>query len=141
MSTPYSEIFDRFLNALTDYELADKAIQDTVGFENDLVSYLKKAITHFVYSKKNLSDRDDENQIFNVDLTELEQEILALYMVPIWLSPNILRLENIRQNIGNSDFRIFSPGNHLDKLTTLKQELKSEAENLALYYYYSSGDE
>jgi hypothetical protein len=135
MSTSYDLIYDRFLSKITDYELSSLANTD---LENSLLRFLRNAIPKFKYCTKDLSDRDDTNQVFNVDLTEREQEILALLMLVEWINPNILRLENIRQNIGSKDFQIYSGANHLEKLSALKSQLQKDAETEMTYYYYST---
>lgn len=135
MSTSYDLIFDRFLSKVTDYELSELMDED---LENQLLKYLRSAISDFKYSTKDLSDRDDQALSFNVDLSDSEQEILAKFMLVHWLTPHILRLENIRNTIGNKDFSQYSPGNFLDKLINLKQTLLSEARTDMVYYYYST---
>jgi hypothetical protein len=135
MATTYDSVYDRFLFKITDYELA--SLIDT-DLENQLLKYLKSAITDFKYCTKNLTDRNDSSQTFNIDLTETEQEILAKFMLVHWINPNILRLENIRDHVGSKDFSVFSPGNFLDKLKSLKTDLYNEAVSDMNFYYYAT---
>lgn len=135
MATTYDNVYDRFLSKITDYELA--ALIDT-DLENQLLKYLKSAITDFKYCTKDLTDRNDSSQTFNIDLTETEQEILAKFMLVHWINPNILRLENIRDHVGSKDFSVFSPGNFLDKLKSLKTDLYNEAVSDMNFYYYAT---
>ncbi|TVY09966.1 hypothetical protein [Paenibacillus cremeus] len=135
MATTYDIIFDRFLSKITDYELAELIDAD---LESNLNKFLRGAISDFKYCPKDLSNRDDSAMTFNIDLNDSEQEILAKFMLVHWINPNILRLENIRQNLGNKDFQIYSGANFLDKLTTLKKQLISEAVEDMVYYYYAT---
>lgn len=135
MSTSYDLIFDRFLSKVTDYELAELISSD---LELYLIKYLKGAIVDFKYCNVDLSDREDSSKVFNADLSETEQEILSKFMLLHWISPNILRLENIRQSVGNRDFQLYSGANFLDKLVSLKNGLKVEAESEMIYYYYTT---
>jgi len=134
-TTSYDLIYDRFLSKITDYELAELISAD---LEVNLLKYLKGAIVDFKYCIINLSDRNDANKLFNIGLTESEQEIIAKFMVVHWVTPHILRLENIIQSVGNHDFQLYSPSAHLDKLTNLKKSLKEEAESDMIHYYYAT---
>ncbi|GAV11291.1 hypothetical protein [Paenibacillus sp. NAIST15-1] len=134
-ATSYELIYDRFLSKITDYDLAELADDQ---LSNSLLKFLKSAITDFKYTDKMLSNRDDITQQFNFALTDLEQEILAKYMIVHWITPEILRLENIRQTLGSRDFTTYSNANMLDKLTNLKKSLINEADQDLIYYYYST---
>lgn len=135
MATTYDEIYDRFLNKVTDYELASLLNPDLV---TQLLKNLKGAISDFLYCKQDLSSRDDAGGTFSITLTDLEQSILAKFMVVQWVNPQILRLENIRNELGNKDFQTFSPGNLLDKLLLLKKDLIREATEDMIFYHYNT---
>lgn len=134
-TTSYELIYDRFLSKITDYDLAQLADDQ---LSSSLLKFLKSAISDFKYTNKKLDNRDDFNQRFNFALTDLEQEILAKYMIVHWITPEILRLENIRQTLGSRDFTTYSNANMLDKLTNLKKSLINEADQDLIYYYYST---
>lgn len=134
MSTSYDAIYDRFLTKITDYEMAE-LLEDEI--ETQLLKYLRSAISDFKYAVKILSDRDDLHLIFNNTLSDLEEEILAKFMIIHWLTPQILRLENVRNELGNKDFKLYSPANFLDKITKMKAEIKSEVNQDMVFYYYS----
>lgn len=134
MSTSYDVIYDRFLTKITDYEMAD-LLEDEI--ETQLLKYLRSAISDFKYAVKILSERDDLQLIFNNTLSDLEEEILAKFMIIHWLTPQILRLENVRNELGNKDFKLYSPANFLDKITKMKAEIKSEVNQDMVFYYYS----
>lgn len=134
-NTTYELIYDKFLSNITDYELAE-LIEDDL--QNQLLKYLKSALTEFKYCTKDLLDRDDQSSTFNIELSEAEQEIISKFMLVKWINPNILRLENIRNSLGNQDFKNFSPSAFLDKLILLKRTLQTDAEEDMEFYYYAT---
>lgn len=133
MFTTYDMIYDRFLSKITDYEMAEMIDDD---LETQLLKYLKGAISDFKYASKILTERDDAELTFLRELTDLEQEILAKFMIIHWLNPQILRLENVRNELGNKDFKLYSPANFLEKTTKMKSEIKSEVNQDMVFYYY-----
>lgn len=84
--TPYSKIYKKFLNKISDVkllELTDEDIQDM------LHEWFTSAVAKFRKCKNNLSDRDEILERFNVDLLDIEIEILAILMVREWLEPQL----------------------------------------------------
>ena len=78
MGTPYSAIYKRFLQKITDYKLLSLPEEDV---EEILYGYLTSSIVKFRTIKSDLSKRDDESQCFEDTLLDVEIEILALQMV------------------------------------------------------------
>lgn len=134
--TTYDKIYSRFLSKINDYELKETAKSDPELFDEILLKFLQGAIPKFYYCVKDLSQRDDNAKQFFVELTELEQEILATKMVLEWLTPMILREENIRQSLGSKDYKIFSSANHLQRLLDLKAVFDKEDSDLEKMYYF-----
>lgn len=135
MGTQYADIFERFLGKVTDYDLASLT---SIELDDSLARFLKSAITNFKYCTKNLKDRDDTLMVFNIDLEENEQEILAKLMLVEWIRPQILSQENIKNTLGSRDYQIYSPANLLDKLLNLKKNLQEESQNDMTFYYYAT---
>jgi hypothetical protein len=135
LSTQYSLIYDRFLSKITDYDLANLTDQE---LESTLLKYLRNAVANFKYCTKDLKDRDDALQMFNIDLNEFEQEIIAKLMVIEWVNPYINSQENIRQVLGSNDYKIYSPANLLDKLLSLRKAMQNEVQNDLTFYYYAT---
>jgi hypothetical protein len=134
--TTYDKIYSRFLSKINDYELRETANTDPQLFDEILLKFLQGAIPKFHYCIKDLTQRDDEAKLFTVELSELEQEILATKMVLEWLTPMILREENIRQSLGSKDYKIFSSANHLQRLLDLKATYEKEDNDLSKMYYF-----
>lgn len=136
--TFYSEIFDYFLNKISDYDLL-KNLDD-----NEIVKicnmYLKSSIAYFTKCKKDLSKRNDDEQIFLIKLDDLEIEILSSLMVIEWLRPYVNNRLNLSTILGDKDFKTFSQANHLKTLTELQDKLQNEIERLYMQYTWNDYD-
>lgn len=84
--TSYEAIYNRFLTKITDYELAFVPEED---MELMLHGWLLSAIAKFRKCASNLSDRDDEQKCFNINLVDEEIEILSLLMISEWIEPQL----------------------------------------------------
>lgn len=139
MGTSYKEIYERFLNKIEDFEIMENIIEDADFAERMMLGYLKSAISKYVYNTQDYSQRDDTSQEFYLTLSELEKEILAILMVVEYLSPKMIRLENIEQRLGSSDFKQYSPANLLKELQNIKKSTASEANDLMVLNYFRDG--
>lgn len=135
--TPYYNVYKRFLRKITDYGLAELSNEN---MEDIMNGYLDSAISLFVKCKKDLSDRDDEKQTFNEDLTDAEQEIIAKLLVVEWIEPQINSIMNLQPILNDHDFETYSQANFLKVKLELKTDLKSELDNLIVNYTYDNGD-
>ena len=104
MATPYSKIYDRALAKLTDYDLA---VMPETDFQLMLKSWLTSAISKFRKCESDLSLRDDELEIFNVDLVDEEIEILGLLMVGEWLEPQVNSVNVTLQMFGGKEEKLW----------------------------------
>lgn len=73
---------------------------------------------------------------FTEDLTIDEQYILALGMLASWLNHKIFREENLRQVIGDTDYKGYSSANLLSKMTALRESLRLEIKEKMVKYSY-----
>lgn len=129
----YTEIYDRFLGKITDYDFLEYTESD---LENELFRKMKGAISRFDCPK--LSNRDDDMQLFNDDLTDLEQEILSELMLLEWLNPRINNIELLRQALNTKDFSFYSQSNHLNSLIQLKNNINRNVQYLMMKYTYKN---
>jgi len=134
MATPYSKIYDRALAKLTDYDLAYLPEED---FQLMLRGWLISAISKFRRCAADLSDRDDEVEVFNADLDDEEIEILALLVVGEWLEPQVNSVTLTHQFFGGKEEKFFAQANQLDALKTLRDETRTEARKLMRDYTYA----
>lgn len=134
--TPYSAIYARFLSKIQDYSLLKELELDQVYAESLMQSYLDSAIPHFIYISKDRLKRDDTTKTFNVELSEMEQEILAIYMVKEYLRPKIIRDETLEQRLGSKDYNTYSPAKLMEQIREIVKDLDSEASVMMTQYCY-----
>lgn len=77
---------------------------------------------------------------FNVDLTDLEQEILAMYMVYEWVSPFINDILQFKNYLQSNDFKTFSGAAFLSAKMSLQNQLKDMSDDLMCKYSYDQTD-
>ena len=136
MATPYSKIYDRALAKITDYDLA--FLPDD-SFRFMLRGWLNSSISKFRKCASDLSARDDELEVFNVDLVDEEIEILALLMVCEWLEPQINSVLLTHQMFGGKEEKFYAQANQLAELKALRDDARTEAKKLMRDYTYFSG--
>ena len=122
MATPVEEVFNRFLTQIEDeswLELDEEVLEEL------MLDYLCKSIVEFNVCAKSL-DIDFNTNEFIADLEEDEAQILAYGMVMHYLTPKILREENLQQMVTSSDFSKLSNANMLDKLLKLRTQIRKE---------------
>ena len=78
MYTPYEKIYDNLLPKFRSYEIP---LMTTEEVKDYLLDFLMTAIPKFHVCRKNLQDRDDILQRFNVELSDIEIEILSNYLL------------------------------------------------------------
>lgn len=132
--TPYSKIFDRFDIKITDYDLASLAESDRVAIET---KFLNSAVVNFRKCKVDLSDRDDVAKQFNNTLSDLEQEIIAYYMVKEWTAQYRNAQDIMESVMTTSSFKNFSPANQIKAVRELYNDAVIEASRLEAQYSYS----
>lgn len=137
MGTPYSAIYKRFLQKITDYKLLSLPEEDV---EEILYGYLTSSIVKFRTIKSDLSKRDDESQCFEDTLLDVEIEILALQMVCEWVEPQLNNELYTKRFIGTKEEKFFAQSNHLEKLQTLRNDAELRSKKLRRDYSYQNSD-
>lgn len=137
MATPYSKIYSRALAKITDYDLALVPDDD---FQLMLKGWLHSAIAKFRKCASDLSNRDDELEIFNNDLVDEEVEILALLLVCEWLEPQINSVTLTHQMFGGKEEKFYAQANQLAELKALRNDTRTEARKLMRDYTYFAGN-
>ena len=137
MGTPYSAIYKRFLQKITDYKLLSLPEEDV---EEILYGYLTSSIVKFRTIQSDLSKRDDEAQCFEDTLLDVEIEILALQMVCEWVEPQLNNELYTNQFIGTKEEKFFAQSNHLEKLQTLRNDAELRSKKLRRDYSYQNSD-
>lgn len=134
MATPYEKVYDRFLIRTTDFNLGEL---DDYTLNEMLKGWLRSAIVNARTSTV-LSARDDENEVFNNDLTDLDIELLAMGMTLAWLDQYLNSTENVLQFIGGKEEKYYSQANHIEQLRALREDTRLEMKRLHSYGTYAN---
>ena len=131
MATPYEKIYERFLNSVTDFNLAEL---DDNTLDEMLKDWLHKAVVR-TRTSSDLS-RDDDADVFNNDLSNLDIELLSLGMKLAWLDQTLASTELTLQFIGGKEEKWFSQAAHIAELRALREDTKLEIQKLHSYNTY-----
>lgn len=160
MGTPFVTVYNRFLGKITDDMYVELTPEDT---RKDIQNLLIEAIPGFEFPRKNLDDYtidtkvvnateigendfvikslDDkdtmvviENSSFTEELTSEEINILSYIMVEGWLQRQISSIEHTRMKFSGSDFKFTSQANHLQKLLTTQENVRTRTHHLQRLY-------
>lgn len=145
MSTPFTDVYDRFFSKITDDMYLELTPEDTIKDLRNLIinaipgfEFPRKKLDYHLFSKilEEIKDNDyiinsETKEIecseFESDLTSEEINILAILMVETWLQRQITTIENIRMKYTGSDFKMTSQANHLSKLLNLQTEVQRQS--------------
>jgi hypothetical protein len=137
MATPFSKVFQRFLNKITDSDLASLP---TGNLESIMTDFLQSSIVRFRKCKQNIKDFDLVLQQFNIELSMEEIEILANWMKYEWLNQQVNRIELLKQSLSSKDYAMYSQANHLNALLALRDVTIKDVYTLMKYYSYDNND-
>ena len=139
MPTPYEKIYESFLSKLRSYEIPAMTEDEVKDYLHD---YLISAVARFHVCRKDLSDRDDLLQRFNIELSDIEIDIISNYMVLDYVDSTYVRTPTLlKVSLSSSDFNAFSPANMLSKLTEMQKRYLSENETLLSRYAWMGARE
>ena len=102
MATPYEKVYGRFLARTTDFNLAEL---DDYTLNEMLKNWLYSAIIR-VRTSSDLSKRDEENEAFENDLTDMDVELLAMGMTLAWLDQTLNSTELTLQFLGGKEEKL-----------------------------------
>lgn len=130
--TPYNKLYANLLPKFKNYDIPLMNIEE---IEDMLKDYLVPAIARFHVCLKDLSDRNDDEGVFNIDLDDNEVEILSNYMLIEFIDSNYIRVPSIlKATLSSTDFNAFSPANLLSKLLDMRNTYLNENETLLSRY-------
>lgn len=162
VTTPFSVVYDSFLDKITDDMYMELTELDTFRL---LEKLLMTAIHKFEFPRVDLTNYDNsyEERIdsyqgvdsdyeevtaviygggyFNVELTAEEINILSTYMIVEWLGQQLASVENTRLKYSGSDFKFTSQANHMAKILALKKDYEREGFHLQRLYKRRLKDE
>ena len=139
MATPYEKLYENLLPKFRSYEIPLMTTEEVKDYLHD---FLIPAISRFHVCRKNLNDRDDILQRFNVDLSDTEIEILSNYLLIEYIDSEYIRVPSLlKVQLPSSDFKVFSPANFLDKLMAMHKTYVVENETLLSRYSWMGAKE
>ncbi len=143
MPTPYSDVYNVFLNRITDYDLPafTEENRETIlhGFMINACSKFKRVCKKV--SKVDLSDRDETNKQFNSVLSDEQIDIITTGMIMEWVKPKYYLDENMRNMLNTKDYNMAaSPVNVLGGVRNTYDQVKREFESAINKYSFVNGD-
>ena len=130
--TSYETVYGRFLNRVTDFNLSEL---DDHTLSEMLKGWLHSAIVK-TRTSSNLFAKDDENEVFENDLTDLDVELLAMGMTLAWLDQTLNSTELTLQFIGGKEQKYYSQSAHITELRALRADTMREMQQLYTYSTY-----
>lgn len=139
MPTLYEKLYENLLPKFRSYEIPLMTTEEVKDYLHD---FLIPAISRFHVCRKDLNDRDDILQRFNVELSDMEIEILSNYMLIEYIdSEYVITPSLLKVQLPSSDFKAFSPANFLDKLVDMHKAYVIESETLLSRYAWMGARE
>lgn len=139
MHTPYEKLYDNLLPKFRSYEIPLMTTEEVKDYLHD---FIIPAISRFHVCKKDLKDRDDILQRFNVELSDMEIEILSNYLLIEYIDSEYVRTPSLLKiQLPSSDFKVYSPANFLDKLMAMHKTYVTENETLLSRYAWMGAKE
>jgi hypothetical protein len=131
MNTKFETIYKRFFSKVTDdmYMELDKEQTDSM-----LEELFENALPWFEFPRVDLYNYDKDEKSYNIQLTNDEINIIAIYMLVEWLTQQLATVENVRMKYSGSDFKFTSQANHMSKLLALKKDYEREGFHLQRLY-------
>jgi hypothetical protein len=139
MATSYEKLYENLLSKFRSYEIPLMSTEEVKDYLHD---FLIPATSRFHVCRKDLNDRDDILQRFNVELSDIEIEILSNYLLIEYIDSEYIRTPSLlKVQLPSSDFRAFSPANFLDKLMAMHKTYVKENETLISRYAWMGAKE
>lgn len=132
--TSYETIYSRFLSGITDFNLVEL---DDYTLSEMLKSWLYTSIVK-TRTSSDLTLRDDDNEVFKNDLSDLDIELLAMGMRLAWLDQTLNSTENTLMFIGGKEEKFFSQANHIAELRSMRSDTIREMHQLYTYNTYTN---
>ena len=136
MATPFETVYGRFLNRITDFNLVEL---DDHTLNEMLKGWLHSAIVK-VRTSSDLSKRDEENEVFESDLSEQDIELLGMGMTLAWLDQRINSTEYTNLFVAGKEEKFYSPNSQLSELRALRADTLREMQQIYTYNTYTNND-
>ena len=136
MPTSYEKIYENLLPKFRSYEIPLMSTEEVKDYLHD---FLIPAIARFHVCRKDLSNRDDILQRFNVELSDIEVEILSNYLLIEYIDSEYIRVPSLlKVSLPSNDFKAFSKANLIEKLMSMHKTYLAENETLLARYAWGT---
>ena len=137
--TPFTKVYDRFFDLITDDMYVEWTEQDT---KKDVQNILIASLPGFEFPRQSLNyelfDYDliefSDDSYFINDLTQEEINIITNLMLINWLQRQITSIDNTRQKYYGESFKLTSQASHLKALISLKEDLQKDSKKFQRLY-------
>jgi hypothetical protein len=131
LATPFSTIYDQFMQFVTDYRLLELYNSSVPNFETYLEGFLIPAITDFKNCRQSLLYSSSS---FSDTLTSENVKILALLMKKYWLTKEIDNITQMNLHVTDRDFKVYSESQNMrEKQNRLILEKEALSQTLVDY--------
>jgi hypothetical protein len=136
MATSLSEIYDFFMQNVTDYRLIDLFNTSQDDFENYLQAWLESAVVEFEpYCDQDINF-NGTTKLFPVDLNRDNKVILAMLMTKYWLQKVVNDITQMNLHVTDRDFKIASEAQNLREKVSYLNTLKEDCSQKLIDYGY-----
>lgn len=138
MATTYIDVIDRAQYRFIDYDTLKRVFQDHYSLmKRFLMSAVSDFQRHCIFD---LSDRNEDDGVFNADLDEECMEILALGIAYYWLSSKTLNSELLANRLSTKEYSFHSPATLLKEVKELRLSVQEEFRDAIVMYTYRNGN-
>ena len=134
-NTSINEVFDLFMQTVTDYRLIALFNASEPDFENYLQSFLEFAITDFKICDQNL-DYSSVTKEFPDVLSRENKNLLVHLMMKYWLQKNVNDITQMNLHVTDR-FKIASEALNLREKTAHLNSVKEQCSQMLIDYGYS----
>jgi hypothetical protein len=132
-NTTLSEIYDLFMQTITDYRLNSLLSISQEDFENYLQAWLEFSINDFYVCDQDLNF-DETTKEFPEQLTRENKVVLATLMMKYWLQKNVNDITQMNLHITDKDFKMASEAANLREKTAALNSVKEQCSQLLMDY-------
>lgn len=142
MTTPYSKIIGDFLDKIAEY----KFLQYDEDESNQMaINYMKRSCAQFNYIFKHrtgfdLTDCDDQRQVFPFDIEADAVDVISEGMVMQWMKPYANNSENLENFLNTKDYSMNSTANLLSKVRSAYLDVRAEFVQAMREFSYNHGE-
>lgn len=140
MGTQLAEIYDVFMQTVTDYRLIDLFNTSQEDFENYLQAWLELSITDFEDICNQSLAFDDISKEFSVTLSRKNKNILAKLMMKQWLQKEVNNVTQFNLHVTDRDFRVASEAQNLREKSNYLITIKEDCSQMLQDYAFAGND-